>query len=68
MSEKLSAVGRASLFILFKAMTAAIVVLALRLRKQIEVRVRPGAGRQIEVELDRNFRVVEVDNESLGDE
>jgi hypothetical protein len=168
LSEKLSAVGRASLFILFTAMTAAIVVLALRLRDEqgpldaeavavelvgdgiaqdsrreddrwevdvvrpdgsmvqvslgedlelrgldeelgpagtladdelrgpararavraaftetgigkvvsverdtgqgIEVRVRPGGGRQIEVELDRNFRVVEIDHESLGDE
>jgi hypothetical protein len=34
----------------------------------IEVRVRPGGGRQIEVELDRNYRVLEVDHESLGDE
>jgi hypothetical protein len=168
LSEKLSAVGRASLFILFTAMTAAIVVLALRLQDEqgpldaeavavelvgdgiaqdsrreddrwevdvvrsdgsmvqvsldddlelrgldeelgpagtladdelrgpararavraafrevgigkvvsverdtgqgIEVRVRPGARRQIEVELDRNFRVIEIDDESLGDE
>jgi hypothetical protein len=36
------------MFLLFTAMTIAIVVL--------------------EVELDRNFRVVEVDNEALGDE
>jgi hypothetical protein len=36
--------------------------------REIEVRVRPGGGRQIEVELDRNFRVVEIDDESLGDE
>ena len=35
---------------------------------EIEVRVRPGGGRQIEVELDRKFRVVEIDDESLGDE
>jgi hypothetical protein len=35
---------------------------------EIEVRVRPGAGRQLEVELDRSFRVLEVDHESLGDE
>ena len=35
---------------------------------EIEVRVRPGGGRQIEVELDRNFHVVEIDHESLGDE
>jgi hypothetical protein len=35
---------------------------------EIEVRVRPGGGRQLEVELDRNFRVVEIDDESLGDE
>ena len=34
----------------------------------IEVRVRTGSQRQIEVELDRNFRVIEVDHESLGDE
>jgi hypothetical protein len=34
----------------------------------IEVRVRPGGGRQIEVELDRNYRVLELDDESLGDE
>jgi hypothetical protein len=168
LSEKLSAVGRASLFLLFTAMTAAIVVLALRLSDEqgpldaeavavefvgdgiaqdsrreddrwevdvvrpdgsmvqvslgedlelrgldeelgpagtladdelqgpararavraafsetgigkvvsverdsdqgIEVRVRTGSRRQIEVELDRNFRVVEVDDESLGDE
>ena len=34
----------------------------------IEVRVRTGSGRQIEVELDRNYRVIEVDDESLGDE
>jgi hypothetical protein len=34
----------------------------------IEVRVRRGSGRQIEVELDRNFRVLEIDDESLGDE
>jgi pantoate kinase len=34
----------------------------------IEVRVRTGSGRQKEVELDRNFRVVEIDDESLGDE
>jgi hypothetical protein len=168
LSEKLSAVGRASLFLLFTAMTAAIVVLALRLSDEqgpldaeavavefvgagiaqdsrreddrwevdvvrpdgsmvqvslgedlelrgldeelgpagtladdelqgpararavraafsetgigkvvsverdsdqgIEVRVRTGSRRQIEVELDRNYRVVEVDDESLGDE
>jgi hypothetical protein len=35
---------------------------------EIEVRVRTGNGRQQEVELDRNFRVLEVDDESLGDE
>ena len=35
---------------------------------EIEVRVRPGSGRQIEVELDRNYRVLELDDESLGDE
>jgi hypothetical protein len=35
---------------------------------EIEVRVRPGGGRQIEVELDRNYRVIELDDESLGDE
>jgi hypothetical protein len=34
----------------------------------IEVRVRPGNRRQMEVELDRNYRVVEIDDESLGDE
>ena len=34
----------------------------------IEVRVRTGSGRQIEVELDRNLRVIEIDHESLGDE
>ena len=34
----------------------------------IEVRVRTGTRRQVEVELDRNFRVLEVDDESLGDE
>ena len=34
MSEKLSRLGRASLFILFTAMTVAIVVLALRLRDE----------------------------------
>jgi hypothetical protein len=34
----------------------------------IEVRVRPGSGSQFEVELDRNYRVVEIDDESLGDE
>jgi hypothetical protein len=167
LSEKLSAVGRASLFILFSAMTIAIVVLALRLRDErgpldaeatalefvedgvaqdprregdrwevdvvrpdgsmvevslgsdmelrgldeelgpagtlapdelrgrdrvqavraafqeigpgevvsveydthgIEVRIRTGARRQQEVELDRRFRVLEVDDESLTDE
>jgi hypothetical protein len=36
--------------------------------REIEVRVRTGSGRQIEVELDRNFRVLEIDHESLGDE
>ena len=35
---------------------------------EIEVRVRPGGRRQIEVELDRNYRVLELDDESLGDE
>jgi hypothetical protein len=35
---------------------------------EVEVRVRPGSGRQIEVELDRNYRVLELDDESLGDE
>ena len=35
---------------------------------EIEVRVRPGGGHQIEVELDRNYRVLELDDESLGDE
>jgi hypothetical protein len=34
LSEKLSAVGRASLFIVFTAMTVAIVVLALSLREE----------------------------------
>jgi hypothetical protein len=34
----------------------------------IEVRVRTGTRRQVEVELDRNFRILEVDDESLGDE
>jgi hypothetical protein len=34
----------------------------------IEVRIRTGARTQQEVELDRKFRVVEVDDESLGDE
>jgi hypothetical protein len=34
----------------------------------IEVRIRTGGRRQQEVELDRKFRVVEVDDESLGDE
>jgi hypothetical protein len=35
---------------------------------EIEVRVRTGSRRQLEVELDRNYRVVEVDDESLADE
>jgi hypothetical protein len=34
----------------------------------IEVRIRTKTGRQLEVELDRNLRVLEVDHESLGDE
>jgi hypothetical protein len=167
LSEKLSRVGRATLFILFTAMTAAIVVLALRLRDEsgpldaeatalelvdggvaqdprredgrwevdvvrpdgsmvevslgddlelreldeeigpagtlaqdelrgaarvravraafaevgpgevvsveydkpgIEVRIRTGARQQKEVELDANYRVVEVDDEALSDE
>ena len=34
----------------------------------VEVRIQNGGQRQLEVELDRNFRVVEVDNEALGDE
>jgi hypothetical protein len=34
----------------------------------IEVRVRPGGGGQIEVELDGHFRIIQVDDESLGDE
>lgn len=34
----------------------------------IEVRVRNGTRRQSEVELDPNYRVVEIDDESLGDE
>jgi len=34
----------------------------------IEVRIRTGARRQQEVELDRNFRFVEIDDESLADE
>jgi hypothetical protein len=34
----------------------------------IEVRVRNETGRQLEVELDRNLRVLEVDHESLDDE
>jgi hypothetical protein len=34
----------------------------------IEVRLQNGGSRQLEVELNRNFRVVEVDDEALGDE
>jgi hypothetical protein len=34
----------------------------------IEVRIQTGARRQQEVELDRNFRVIEVDDEALTDE
>jgi hypothetical protein len=34
----------------------------------IEVRVQTETGRQLEVELDRKLRVVEVDDEALGDE
>jgi hypothetical protein len=34
----------------------------------IEVRLQNGGPRQLEVELDRNYRPVEVDDEALGDE
>jgi hypothetical protein len=34
----------------------------------IEVRIQHGGRRQLEVELNRNFRVVEVDDEQLSDE
>lgn len=34
----------------------------------IEVRVRTGTRGQLEVELDRDYRVIEVDDEDLGDE
>jgi hypothetical protein len=34
----------------------------------IEVRIQNGSQRQLEVELDRKFRLVEVDDEALGDE
>jgi hypothetical protein len=36
--------------------------------KGIEVRIQNGGQRQLEVELDQNFRLVEVDDEALGDE
>jgi hypothetical protein len=36
--------------------------------QDIEVRIQTGGQRQLEVELDRHYRVVEVDDESLGDE
>lgn len=36
--------------------------------KGIEVRIQNGGESQLEVELDRNFRLVEVDDEALGDE
>jgi hypothetical protein len=34
----------------------------------IEVRIQNGGRRQLEVELDRNFKLVEIDDEALGDE
>jgi hypothetical protein len=34
----------------------------------IEVRIQTGGQRQLEVELDRRFRLVEIDHEDLGDE
>jgi hypothetical protein len=34
----------------------------------IEVRLQNGGQRQLEVELDRNYKQVEVDDEALGDE
>jgi hypothetical protein len=34
----------------------------------IEVRIQNGGQRQVEVELDRNYRLVEIDDEALGDE
>jgi hypothetical protein len=34
----------------------------------IEVRIQNGGQRQLEVELDRKFRLVEIDDEALGDE
>ena len=33
----------------------------------IEVRIHKGGQRQLEVELDRNFKLVEIDDEALGD-
>jgi hypothetical protein len=33
-----------------------------------EVRIQNGGQGQLEVELDRNYRLVEVDDEALGDE
>jgi hypothetical protein len=114
LSEKLFAVGRASLFLLLTAMTIAIVGDDLELRGLdeelgpagtladdelrgaararavraafretgpgevvsverdanggIEVRIQNGGQRQLEVELDRRFPLVEIDDEALGDE
>ena len=34
----------------------------------IEVRIQNGGQRQLELELDRNYRLVEIDDEALGDE
>jgi hypothetical protein len=114
LSEKLSAVGRASLFLVFTAMTVAILdaeAVAVELvsdgiaqdprreddRWEVDVMrpdgsmVQVSLGEDLELrgldeelvpagtladdelrgparELDRNYRVVEVDRESLGDE
>jgi hypothetical protein len=56
-------VGRASPFLLFTAMMVAIFVLALR-----RWRWPPFCIRTLEVELDRKYKLVEVDDEALGDE
>ncbi len=56
---------RGSLFLLFTTMMAAIVVLALRLRDE---QGPLDAEAVAEVELDRSYHLVEVDDEALGDE
>jgi hypothetical protein len=45
-----------------------VVTVERESRREIEVSIRVGAGRQIEVELDRSFAAVEVEPEDPRDE